>query len=415
MHVLSVSGGTPTTSTDTPTRMNSKSFCDKFAKSLPFVLSIRTATQVVPQVWRSFPMKNRFTIFPTIIFLSALLLGMSEVSGQNCIALGGANPSTHTQNFDGLGNSPAPQNGDAANIFQLNASAPRRYLGKFDNAVADSSVVVNVPGWAVVEEGTNVSSVTGRYAAGDGSTAGGNTFSFASAAANTDRAFGSLTDDTVSTNFLGGCFRNTTGTTASAVSIAFTGEMWRLGGSGAPDRLDFQYAVNATNTYAGSYFDFNALDFITPSLAGSAGLRDGNAAANRTVFPATNILVTLAPNETLHVRWVDSNIAGADDGLAIDDFSIQILVVSAANASINGRVVTSTGRGVFGAHVSVADANGNVKTSITNPFGYYGFEDLPAGQTYAVTVRSKRYQFGESTRIVTLKDNMTDFEFVALP
>lgn len=361
-------------------------------------------------------MNRRLIISSILLLLFPFLLAPSAlISGQNCIDLGGSNPSIYSQNFNGLGNSPAPQASDATNIFQLNPSAPRRYLGKFDNAVADNSSIVNVPGWAVVEEGTNSTAVTGRYSVGDGSLVGGNTFSYASAAANTDRALGSLNDDTVSTNYLGGCFRNTTGVTTLAVLIAYTGEMWRLGGSGAPDQLDFQYAVNAINTYNGSFLDFNTLDFTSPSLAGTAGSRDGNVAPNRTVYPAATVFVTLASNDTLHVRWIDSNIAGADDGLAIDDFSIQILGPSAANASISGRVLMSTGRGVFGARLSVADANGNVKTSLSNPFGYYRFEDMTVGQTYIMSVHSKRYEFVENTRVLTLNDDLTGIDFVAVP
>lgn len=358
---------------------------------------------------------NKTAFTSIVLSVIVLFVGGFELLGQNCIDLGGASPNIYTQNFDGFGSSPSPQNSDAANVFQLNPSAPRRYLGKFDNAIADSGATVNVPGWAIVEEGSNTSSVTGRYNSSDGSASGGNTYSFASAVANTDLALGSLNDDTISTNYLGGCFRNATGGTALGVRIGYIGEMWRLGGSGAPDRLDFQYAVNATNTFNGSFLDLNSFDFTTPSLAGSAGGRDGNVAPNRTAFTVTNVLVTLAPNDTLHVRWIDSNIAGADDGLAIDDFSIQILIPSAANASIAGRVLTSNGRGIARASVTISGPNGVVKSSLTNSFGYYKLEDIAVGQTYIVGVSSKRYEFIESTRALTLHEDLSGFDFTAQP
>ena len=161
-----------------------------------------------------------------VSILVSFVLYSSIIYGQNCVDLGGVNPLTNTQSFDGIGQSPAPQNGDLDNIQVLNAGAPRRYLGKFDNAVADDSGPVNVPGWAIVEEGTNASSVTGRYNVGDGSASGGNTYSFGTTG---DRALGSLNDDTVATNFIGGCYRNMTGTPLDHVIIAHSGEMWRRG------------------------------------------------------------------------------------------------------------------------------------------------------------------------------------------
>lgn len=345
----------------------------------------------------------------------ALLACGSFLHAQTCIGLGGPNPLNHPQNFDGLGNSPAPQNGDTANIFILNPAAPRRYLGKFENAVADDADIINVPGWAVVEEGTNVTAVTGRYAVGNGSVSGGNTFSFASVTLDGDRALGSLNDDTISINFLGGCFRNTSGSTITAVRIGFTGEMWRLGGSGAPDRLDFQYAVNAANLYSGSYTDLNVLDFVTPDLSGTAGARDGNTAPYRTIVPLLLVNVTLAPNDTLHVRWRDSNIAGADDGLAIDDFEIQINAPLAAEVAVQGRVRRASGEGLARARITAVGPDGIVRIVMTNPFGYYRITGLDAGQVYALTVSSKSARFSHPTRVVDLGEDAFGVDFVADP
>jgi hypothetical protein len=49
---------------------------------------------------------------------------------------------------------------------------------------------------------------------------------------------------------------------------------------------------------------------------------DGHAAANRHVFaPVTITGLNWAPGTDLWVRWSDPQVAGADHGLAIDDFS----------------------------------------------------------------------------------------------
>lgn len=344
--------------------------------------------------------------------LSLLVFSLS-VSSQNCIDLAGTNPFTHTQNFNALGASPAPQNGDANNVFVLNAAAPRRYLGKFDNAVADNAGIVNMPGWALVEEGTSNSSVTGRYNTSDGSQAGGNTFSYGT---DGDRALGSLNDDGVPLTFVGGCFRNAGNSTLTSVVIAFAGEMWRRGAAGTQtDRLDFQYAINATNLYAGSYSDYDPFDFVTPDASGAAGPRDGNQAAYRTIYNAAVLSVALPPNGRLYVRWRDSNIAGPDDGLAIDDFYISFFPTSAAPVEIGGRVTDDRGRGLFRATVTMTAANGETRTVRTNSFGYYRFGEVSAGESYVLGVTARGRSFENPTLFVSPDASVDAANFRASP
>lgn len=349
----------------------------------------------------------------TFAVLCLFVLSLSVmVSAQTCVDLGPGNL-TYSQNFDGFGTSPSPQNNDASNIFVLNASAPRRYLGKFDNAVADNSGSVNVPGWAIVEEGTNASSVTGRYNVGDGSASGGNTYSFGT---NSDRAMGSLNEDTVSTTYIGGCFRNNTGSALTHVLIAYTGEMWRRGASGTQtDRLDFEYAVNATDLYNGSYSAFDPLDFATPNTSGAAGARDGNSAAYRTIFSATSMSVNLPAGARLYLRWVDNNIAGADDGLAIDDFTVSFVSASAAEIEVGGRVFDAYGRGVAKAILSLTGDDGSVRYAITNSFGYYRFREVTGGMDYVLTVSAKNRRFETPSVLIGPKSDLSDVNFFAAP
>jgi hypothetical protein len=353
-------------------------------------------------------------LFPLmgVFFLSLVFTALCQA--QNCIDLSGGNPTAYSQNFDGLGASPAPRGPDAANIVQLNVT-PRRYLGKFDNAFADNNQPVNVPGWALVEEGTNTGSVSGRYGVGDGSTAGANTFSFASAAASSDRAFGSITADDHVLNWIGGCFRNT-GPATVAVAISYTGEMWRRGASGSQtDRLDFEYAINATNIFSGPYSAHNPFDFQTPNTTGTAGARDGNNAAFRTVFPSALMPVTLAPGAALYVRWIDQNIAGMDDGIAIDDFSLIFLSPSTAAVEMSGRVTDSLGRGMPRVVVSLTNSTGENRITQTNPFGYYRFKNVAGGQIYIVSVAAKNRNFSDPSRVVELYDSLANVEFQAKP
>jgi hypothetical protein len=112
----------------------------------------------------------------------------------------------------------------------------------------------------------------------------------------------------------------------TALDLAYVGEQWRLGLASrpAPDRLDFQYSLDATSLADGTWTDVDALDFAAPILAGTVGPLNGNLAANRTAMTSTLESLSLPAGATLWVRWVDVDITNSDDGLAIDDFSLAV-------------------------------------------------------------------------------------------
>lgn len=333
---------------------------------------------------------------------------------QNCVNFSGA--AIYTQDFDGLGQSPAPQNSDASNIFNISATAPAvpsRFLGKFDNAVADNGGIVNIPGWALVEEGQVSGQVSGRYNTGNGSAAGDNTYSFGSNGSG-ERALGSLTEIADSTNYLGGCFTYTGVTTVTSVKIAYTGELWRYGGSLLADPLTFQYAVNATNIFQGTYIANPTFDFVRPITSlGLAGARDGNAAANQTITPYTTLNVTLNTNDRLYVRWVDNNIAGNDDGLAIDDFGLALPALG-AHVRVGGRVIDSNNQGISNTTIRMTLPDGTVRVARSSSFGYYSFNEVEVGETYVLSASHRRYQFSNATQVVSVNDNKDDLNFIVV-
>lgn len=109
------------------------------------------------------------------------------------------------------------------------------------------------------------------------------------------------------------------------------------------------------------------------------------------------------------------------DGFMIDDFEILGpsnppvgVVPTASNASVQGRVVSADGRGIRNATVILSGGGLTAPRYVqTGEFGNYRFEDLPVGQTYVVSVVSKRFVFANPTRTVTLDDNVTGFDFEA--
>jgi hypothetical protein len=174
-------------------------------------------------------------------------------------------------------------------------------------------------GWVFAEQG-NGGNNNGLYTANNGSATAGDTYSYGTTGA-TDRAFGGLQSGSLIPTF-GAQFKNNTGVNISALTIAYTGEQWRLGATGRADRLDFQYSLTATGLLSGTWTDVDGLDFTSPTTTG-AGQKDGNLAANRTSKSATITLPTrIANGATFWIRWTDFDATGADDGLAVDDFSL---------------------------------------------------------------------------------------------
>ncbi len=89
------------------------------------------------------------------------------------------------------------------------------------------------------------------------------------------------------------------------------------------------------------------------------------------------------------------------------------LAPTAAMVSVSGRVLTSMGRGISKARVSLIDSEGNVRTALTGSLGYYRFDDLTAGESYVISVLSKRFTFAAPTQIISAKDNVSDVDFIA--
>ncbi len=213
------------------------------------------------------------------------------------------------------------------------AAAGVAYTQDF-NILASTGTSSTLPaGWAFSESGTNANTT---YTAGTGSSTTGDTYSFG-ASGNTDRAFGGLQSGSLIPT-IGACFTNNTGVTITSLAISYTGEQWRIGNTSTArdDRIDFQYSLDATSLTTGTWTDVNALDFTNLiKTATTAGALDGNNAANRTAITNTISGLSIANGTTFFIRWTDFNAAGADDGLAVDDFSLTPNPGGGTTVSIN--------------------------------------------------------------------------------
>ncbi|MGI8884267.1 MAG: carboxypeptidase-like regulatory domain-containing protein, partial [Pyrinomonadaceae bacterium] len=59
------------------------------------------------------------------------------------------------------------------------------------------------------------------------------------------------------------------------------------------------------------------------------------------------------------------------------------------------------------------DQNGEVRYALTNSFGYYRFNDIPAGETYIITARHKRYVF--VPQLINFGENISELLITAEP
>jgi hypothetical protein len=106
---------------------------------------------------------------------------------------------------------------------------------------------------------------------------------------------------------------------------------------------------------------------------------------------------------------------GNGDGTAIVDIGAFEFQPSptVASVSVGGRVIMAKGRGISNVRVTMTGSNGETQTALSNPFGYYRFIDVPAGETYIFRVSHKRYTFNQSTQVRTIVEETNDVNFVA--
>lgn len=95
------------------------------------------------------------------------------------------------------------------------------------------------------------------------------------------------------------------------------------------------------------------------------------------------------------------------------DFGL-CLTPTAAGVAVGGRVLTADGRGIGKALVTMTGTGGTVHQALTNPFGYYRFDNVAAGTTVLISVSSKSHTFEVGTRVISVSDELLDVNFIAM-
>jgi len=89
-------------------------------------------------------------------------------------------------------------------------------------------------------------------------------------------------------------------------------------------------------------------------------------------------------------------------------------VPTAANVSVSGRIRTKNDAGIGNARVMLTSSDGETRTTLSNSFGFYRFAEVPGGETYTVSVASKRYSFNQQTVVVSVSEEIANLDFIGV-
>ena len=302
---------------------------------------------------------------------------------------------------------PLPFDTGTASVSLTTTASP---VSETFNTLATSGTTnMTLPtGWYITESGAGTRD-NEAYGADTGGSTTGDIYSYGTGGTppSTERALGELRSGTLIPLF-GAKFTNNTGTTVTTLEISYTGEQWRIGNNGAArdDRLDFQYSLNATDLSTGTWTDVNALDFTNPvKTATSAGPLDGNNAANRTGLTAQILNVNIPNGASFFVRWTDLDASGADDGLAIDDFSITAQPAVIAPSLTVGDVSQDEGNAGTTAFTFTVSLNDTMHDGVTFDWSTADGTAVAPGDYTAVTNGTGSIAPGSNSTTITVNVN----------
>lgn len=149
------------------------------------------------------------------------------------------------------------------------------------------------------------------------------------------------------------------------------------------------------------------------NAGGSLALGFGTLGRTVTTFPNNDARINaLAFYSTDRILAAGKTWNGTDYDFAVARYQNE-LIPSAANVSVSGRVLSANGNGIRNVIVTLSSPNGSVTTARTSSFGYFRFDEIAVGETYVISVNSKRYTFDPSSQILSVNEELLDVDFVA--
>lgn len=209
--------------------------------------------------------------------------------------------SIYEQNFDGLPN---------LGSFTL--------IGKGPHWISSSPILgKNLSGWQFMQSaGSGANSI---FLVGTGSSTSQGTYSVGSSNT-TDRALGTLASS-AGINSIGIVLTNSTGILLNTITVSFTAEQWRKGGSGNKNTWLCKYKTGSANELTANELNLlPSLNFSSLQTSTGSATLNGNNAANQVVISQTLSINDWKPGEQLLLKWEDTDEVGSDDLMAIDQF-----------------------------------------------------------------------------------------------
>jgi hypothetical protein len=199
---------------------------------------------------------------------------------------------------------------------------------------------------------------------------------------------------------------NTTG--YSNVRMSYQVQDIDGGSNDSVSQIALQYRTSNSGAFV------NVPDGFIADATDPTHVQTGRITTRSVVLPAA---VNNKPQ--VQVRLITTNAADSTGGSTPDEWiGVNSIVLgpfgpTAAGASVSGRVYSPQGRPLANTQIWMYDSTGNVRTAISNGFGYYRFENVPVGETYIFEVRSKRYVFSEPVRTVSVQEDVDSLDFHA--
>lgn len=186
--------------------------------------------------------------------------------------------------------------------------------------------------------------------------------------------------------------------------------------------ISYQFILN---------YDPNVIVPQNPAVSVAGTISDNRAVTINQLVPGTLQVVVFGANpfvgagtlfnfrftavgtvgQTSPLTWNTFMFNEGDPADATTNGSVTLTVVTAASASVSGRVLTQNGAGLRNAVVTMTNAQGIVKRTISSSMGYYSFDEIQTGQTYIIEVASKRFQF--TPRALTVDGDITNWDLIA--
>ncbi|MDQ4123194.1 MAG: carboxypeptidase-like regulatory domain-containing protein [Acidobacteriota bacterium] len=167
-------------------------------------------------------------------------------------------------------------------------------------------------------------------------------------------------------------------------------------------------------TYSGDYTGNSkaALTVTFTTNVSNPVMAFGGHIARRQDWGANNSASSIQ-GSPYHMRLLTLNgvPTGQQDRSLQTDAIIFEAIPTAASVTVAGRVITAAGRGIRNVQVRLVDDMGQVRTVLTGAFGYFRFADVPAGQTYTISVSAKKFTFTQPAQVLNLAGERDDINF----